>query len=80
MRPGRSLLPLPNVQFWETEDDGRLDSSHRGRRHRDIPHLVDASDVRAVTALIPARSRRLRCRNQALALETLSGRSGPFLR
>ena len=42
------LLPLPHVQFWETENSWRLDSSHRGGHPRDIPRLVDASDVRTV--------------------------------
>jgi hypothetical protein len=47
----RSLLPLPHVQFWETENGWRLDSSHRGGNRRGIPCLVDASDVCTVTAL-----------------------------
>ena len=47
----RSLLPLPHVQFWETENGWRLDSSHRGGRGRNIPCLVDASDVRTLNAL-----------------------------
>jgi hypothetical protein len=42
---------LPRVQFWETENSWRLDSSHRGCHRRDIPRLVDASDVRFVKAL-----------------------------
>jgi len=46
------LLPLPHVQFWETENSWRLDSSHRGGRCRDIPCLVDASDVRTVNLFI----------------------------
>jgi hypothetical protein len=41
---------LPHVQFWETEDSGRLDRSHRGSHRRDIPCLVDASDVRTLNA------------------------------
>ena len=45
------LLPLPHVQFWETENSWRLGSSHRGGHRRDIPCLVDASDVRTVNAL-----------------------------
>jgi hypothetical protein len=45
------LLPLPHVQFWETENGGRLDRSHRGGHHRDIPCLVDASGVRTVNVL-----------------------------
>ena len=49
--PARGLLPLPHVQFWETENSWRLDSSHRGGHRRDIPCLVDASDVRTVNAL-----------------------------
>ena len=48
--PARDLLPLPHVQFWETENSGRLDRSHRGSHRRDIPCLVDASDVRTVNA------------------------------
>src|ERR1700722_2371224 len=48
--PARSLLPLPHVQFWETENSGRLDRSHRGSHRRDIPCLVDASDVRTLNA------------------------------
>jgi hypothetical protein len=46
------LLPLPHVQFWETENSWRLDSSHRGSHRRDIPCLVDASDVRTVNLFI----------------------------
>jgi hypothetical protein len=46
----RGLLPLPHVQFWETENSWRLDSSHRGGHGRNIPCLVDASDVRTVNA------------------------------
>ena len=42
---------MPHVQFWETENSWRLDSSHRGGYRRDIPCLVDASDVRTVNAL-----------------------------
>jgi hypothetical protein len=45
------LVRLTHVQFWETENSGRLDSSHRGGHRRDIPCLVDASDVRTVNAL-----------------------------
>jgi hypothetical protein len=52
------LLPLPHVQFWDTENIWRLDSSHRGGHRRDIPCLVDASDVRAVNALKPIRRRQ----------------------
>ena len=44
------LLPLPHVQFWETENSRRLDRSHRGGHRRDISCL-DASDVRIVNAL-----------------------------
>jgi len=47
----RGLLPLPHVQFWETENSWRLDRSHRGGHRRDIPCLVDASHVRTVNAL-----------------------------
>jgi hypothetical protein len=45
------MLPLRHVQFWETENSWRLDSSYRGGHRRDIPCLVDASDVRTVNAL-----------------------------
>jgi hypothetical protein len=51
-----ALLPLQHVQFWETENSWRLDSSHRGGHRRDIPCLVDASDVRTVSALKTLRS------------------------
>ena len=51
MPPARGLLPLPHVQFWETENSWRLDSSHRGGHRRDIPCMVDASDVRTMNAL-----------------------------
>ena len=56
--PVRRLLTLPYVQFWETENGWRLDSSHSGGHRRDIPCLVDASDVRTVNAikLLPAWS------------------------
>jgi hypothetical protein len=47
---GSVLLPLPHVQFWKTENSCRLDRSHRGGHRRDIPGLVDASDVRTVNA------------------------------
>ena len=52
------LLPLPHVQFWETENSWRLDSSHRGGHRRNSPSVVDASDVRTVSALktSPVRS------------------------
>src|ERR1700675_1727442 len=56
MPPARGLLPLPHVQFWETENSWRLDSSHRGGRRRDIPCLVDASDIRTVNALKTPRA------------------------
>ena len=46
----RGLLPLPYVQFWETENSGRLDSSRRRGHRRDVPCLVDASDLRIVNA------------------------------
>jgi ribosomal protein S26 len=42
---------LPHVQFWEAENSRRLDSSYRGGHRRDIPCVVDASDVRAVNAV-----------------------------
>jgi hypothetical protein len=51
LRHLRGLLPLPDVQFWETENGWRLDSSHRGGHRRDSPSVVDASDVRTVSAL-----------------------------
>jgi hypothetical protein len=51
MLPAQGLLPLPHVQLWETENSWRLDSSHRGGDRRDIPCLVDASDVHTVNAL-----------------------------
>src|SRR5580704_16436926 len=35
--PALSLLPLPHVQFWETDNGGRLARSHRGSHRRDIP-------------------------------------------
>jgi hypothetical protein len=41
---------LPHVQFWEAENGWRLGSSHRGGHRRDIPRLVDASDVRTMIA------------------------------
>ena len=47
------LLPWLHVQFWKTENSWRLDHSHRGGHHRDIPGLVDASDVRTVNAFKP---------------------------
>ena len=49
--PVAGLLPFPHVQFWETENSCRLDSSHRGGYRRNIPCLVDASDIRTVNAL-----------------------------
>jgi hypothetical protein len=49
----RGLLALPHVQFWETENSWRLDSSHRRGHRGDIPCLVDATDVRTVNALKP---------------------------
>ena len=47
----RGLLPLPHVQFWETENSWRLDSAHRGSRRRNPSYLVDDSAVRTVNAL-----------------------------
>jgi hypothetical protein len=49
---------LPHVQFWVTENSWRLDRAHRGSHRRDIPCLVDASDVRTVNAIktAPVRS------------------------
>jgi len=51
---------LLHVQFRETENSWRLDSSYRGGHPRDIPRLVDASDVSTVNALktLPAWSMR----------------------
>ena len=46
----RGLLPSPYVQFWETENSGRLDDSRRRGHRRDIRYLVDASDLRIVNA------------------------------
>jgi hypothetical protein len=39
-----------HVQFWKAENSWRLGSSHRGGNRRDIPCLVDASDVRTMNA------------------------------
>lgn len=50
------LLPLLDVQFWETENGWRLDHSHRRGHRRNIPYLVDASDVRIVNAPNKARA------------------------
>jgi hypothetical protein len=49
----RALLPLPHVQFWQAENSCRLDRSHRRRHRRNIPCLVDASNVRTMNALKP---------------------------
>ena len=46
------LLPLPHVQFWQTENSGRLDSSYRGGHRRHIPCLVDAAGVCALNAAV----------------------------
>ena len=48
---GAGLLPLAHVQFWQTENGGRLDRSHCGSYRRHISCLVDASDVRTVNIL-----------------------------
>src|ERR1700685_2267210 len=48
---GAGLLPLAHVQFWQTENSGRLDRSHRWGYRRDISGLVDAADVRTVNAV-----------------------------
>ena len=45
------LLPLPNVQLWETENSERLDSSRGWSHRRAIPCLVDAPTLRAVNSL-----------------------------
>jgi len=50
-----ALLPLPRVQFWETENSWRLDNSRRGGHCGDISCLVDASDVRTLNASKPLR-------------------------
>jgi hypothetical protein len=50
------LLRLLHVQFWETENSWRLGSSRRGGHRRNIPCLVDASDVCAVNVLKTVRS------------------------
>jgi hypothetical protein len=42
------LLSSLNVQLWKTEDSWRLDHSYRRGHRRDIPCLVDATNVRAV--------------------------------
>jgi len=47
-QPAPGLLLSLNVQFWETENSRRLDSSHRWGHRRDIPCLVDAATVRTV--------------------------------
>jgi hypothetical protein len=52
-RPSRALLTLPHVQFWQAENTWRLDGSHRRRHRRNIPCLVDASNVRTMNALKP---------------------------
>lgn len=44
------LLPLPYVQFWKTENTWRLDRSYCGGHRRDIPCLVDVTDVRTLSA------------------------------
>jgi hypothetical protein len=48
LRAVRGLLASLNVQFWKTEDSWRLDGSYRWRNRRDIPCLVDATDVRTL--------------------------------
>jgi hypothetical protein len=48
--PARGPATIADVQFWETENRGRLDRSHRGSHRRDIPCLVDASNVRTLNA------------------------------
>ena len=45
------LAIIADVQLGETENCWGLDSSHRGGHHRDIPCLVDASDVRTLDAM-----------------------------
>jgi hypothetical protein len=55
---GAGLLPLPHVQFWQTENSWRLDRSHCGRHRRNISGLVDASDVRTVNAVEIDRGHR----------------------
>lgn len=51
-------VTIAHVQFWQTENCWRLDSSHRGGRPRDLPCLVDAADVRTVNALEALRPGR----------------------
>jgi uncharacterized protein (DUF1810 family) len=51
--PPAQLLPLPYVQFWETENSWGLDGSHRGGHCRAAPGMVDASGVRTVIAQDP---------------------------
>jgi predicted acetyltransferase len=41
---------LRHVQFWETENSKRLDRSYRRGYRRDIPYLVDASNLRTVNS------------------------------
>lgn len=45
------LLPFADVQFWQTENRRRLDRAHCRGHNRNTAHLVDAANVRAVTAL-----------------------------
>ena len=54
LRHLRGPATIADVQLWETENSWRLGSSHRGGHRRDIPCLVDASDVRTVNALNPS--------------------------
>jgi hypothetical protein len=49
--PARGLLGSPYVQFWKTENSGRLDSSRGWGDRRAIPGLVDASNLRTVNAV-----------------------------
>lgn len=44
-------LPLPHVQFWETENPCGLGCSHRGYPRRNLSCLLDASNIRTLKAL-----------------------------
>jgi hypothetical protein len=57
MPPARGLLPWPHVQFWEAENRRGLDRPHRWGHCRNIPCVVDASDVCTLRALNDAWAR-----------------------
>jgi hypothetical protein len=44
---------MPHVQFWKTENGGRLDNSHRGGCCCPVSRVVDAADVRPVNTSGP---------------------------